>query len=261
MGIVDFYDELAPDYHLIYQDWNAAVEHQGVALDRLIRSRLPDARSVLDCSCGIGTQALGLAGHGYKVHGTDVSEGALDRARVEAIRRGLDIAFTAWDIRDLERFSGTYDVVISCDNALPHLLTDLDIAQAFRAICAKLRPGGLVVITVRDYDKMLVERPVTAPTRINPGPPRKLVVRLQDWDAPDSPMYTVHFLILTEGPVDWTVTHHSARYRAIGREALTLAAANAGFTNIQWHEAEDIGFFQPAMTALRGADQGPRPSA
>jgi SAM-dependent methyltransferase len=254
MSVVDFYDELASEYHLIYQDWNTAVEHQSVALDRLIRSRLPDAESVLDCSCGIGTQAIGLAGHGYKVHGTDVSERALDRARVEAIRRGLEIAFTACDIRDLERLQGTYDVVISCDNALPHLLTDHDVAQAFRAMCSKLRPQGLVVITVRDYDKTLVERQVTAAPRINPGPPRKVVVRLHDWDAPDSPMYIVHFLILTEGSTGWTVTHHSARYRAIGRQTLTLAAANAGFTNIQWHEAEDIGFFQPAMTALRGGD-------
>ena len=121
MSVVDFYDELAPEYHLIYEDWNTAVEHQSVALDRLVRSRLPDAQSVLDCSCGIGTQAIGLAGHGYNVHGTDVSERALDRARLEAIRRGLDIAFTACDIRNLERVHGTYDVVMSCDNALPHL--------------------------------------------------------------------------------------------------------------------------------------------
>jgi glycine/sarcosine N-methyltransferase len=254
MSVVDFYDELAPEFHLIYEDWNTAVEHQGVALDRLIRSQLPDAQSVLDCSCGVGTQALGLAGHGYKVHGTDVSERALDRARVEAIRRGLDIAFTACDIRDLEGLPGTYDVVISCDNALPHLLTEDDVAQAFRAMCSKLRPEGLAVITVRDYDKALVERPVTAVPRINPGPPRKVVVRLHDWDAPDSPLYTVHFLILTESSTGWSVSHHSARYRAIGRQALTLAAAKAGFTKIQWHEAEDIGFFQPAMTALRDGE-------
>jgi len=251
VSVADFYDELAPEYHLIYENWDKAVEYQGEALDRLIRSRLPNARTVLDCACGIGTQAIGLAGHGYKVDGTDISQGALDRARLEATRRGLDIAFTACDVRDLQTLQGTYDVVISCDNALPHLLTDVDVAQAFRAMRSRLRPGGLMVITVRDYDKELVERPVTAAPRINPGPPRKVVVRLHDWDAPDSPLYTFHFLILTEGAAGWTVSHHSARYRAIGRQALTSAAAIAGFTAVQWHEAENIGFHQPAMTALR----------
>jgi len=254
MSVIDFYDELAPEYHLIYEDWNTSIDHQGVAIDRLIRSRLPDAQSVLDCSCGIGTQALGLASRGYKVLGTDVSERALDRARLEAIRRGLDIAFMACDLRELETLPGTYDVVISCDNALPHLLTDDDVAQALRAMYSKLLPGGLAVITVRDYDKELVERSVTAAPRVNPGTPRKVVVRLHDWDAPDSPMYTVHFLILTEGSTGWSISHHSARYRAIGRAALTLAAAKAGFTSIRWHQAEDIGFHQPAMTALRDGE-------
>ena len=255
MSVADFYDELALEYHLVYQDWNMAVEHQGAALDRLIRSRLPDARSVLDCSCGIGTQSIGLAGNGYEVHGTDISERALDRARAEATRRGLNIAFTECDVRDLEGLSGAYDIVISCDNALPHLLTDADVAKAFRAMRSRLRPGGLLVVTVRDYDKELIERPVTAAPRINPGPPRKVVIRLHDWDSPESPMYTVRFLILTEGSTGWSVSHHSARYRAIGRNALTLAAANAGFTGIEWHEAEEIGFHQPTMTALNGASR------
>lgn len=254
MSVSDFYDELAPEYHLIYYDWSATVEQQGRAVDRLIGSRLVDARSVLDCSCGIGTQALGLASLGYRVHGTDISESSVDRARREAVRLGLDISLAVGDFRDLGHVRGTFDVVISCDNALPHLLTDDDITHAFRAMWTKLRPGGLMLITVRDYDKELVERPATAMPRIHPGPPRKVVVRLHDWDAPDSPLYTVHFLILTEDSVGWRVSHHSARYRAIGRQALSSAAATAGFSDIRWHEGDDIGFYQPAMTALRDVE-------
>ena len=170
MSVSDFYDELASEYDLIYYDWDAAVEQQGRALDRLIGSRLVDARSVLDCSCGIGTQALGLASLGYRVHGTDISESSVDRARREADRLGLDISLAVSDFRDLGHVRGTFDVVISCDNALPHLLTDDDIEQAFRAMWTKLRPGGLLLITVRDYDKELVERPATALPRIHPGP-------------------------------------------------------------------------------------------
>ena len=32
MSVIDFYDELAPEYHLIYEDWNAAIDHQGLQL-------------------------------------------------------------------------------------------------------------------------------------------------------------------------------------------------------------------------------------
>ena len=253
MSVGDFYDELAQDYHLVYRDWHAAIERQGAALDRLIRNRLANARDVLDCSCGIGTQSIGLASLGYRVKGTDISERSLERARIEAARLGLEVPFAQCDFRDLGPVEGTFDVVISCDNAIPHLLTEEDVARVFRAMRSKLRPGGLLIITVRDYDQELVDRPATATPQINPGPPRQVLVRLHDWDAPRSPMYTIHLLVLTEGPTGWKVNHYSTRYRAIGREALKLAAEHGGFTQVRWNEGNDVGFHQPVMTARRKA--------
>jgi len=60
--VTDFYDELAPIYHLIHQDWNASIHLQGEQLSSLIGNEWPGSRRVLDISCGIGTQALALAG-------------------------------------------------------------------------------------------------------------------------------------------------------------------------------------------------------
>ncbi len=57
-SVAHFYDELADDYHLIYSDWDASIRRQGDALDALIGQ---DRAAVLDCSCGIGTQAIGLS--------------------------------------------------------------------------------------------------------------------------------------------------------------------------------------------------------
>ncbi|HKX42469.1 MAG TPA: hypothetical protein VJO99_15025 [Burkholderiaceae bacterium] len=34
--VTDFYDRLAPYYHLLYGDWETAVEKQGTALARLL---------------------------------------------------------------------------------------------------------------------------------------------------------------------------------------------------------------------------------
>src|SRR5512139_3177105 len=90
----EFYQQLARDYHLIYDDWNKAIERQGNALDRLIRAYTDGApRDVLDCSCGIGTQAIGLAERGYRVHATDLSPAAVERATEEAKIRDLSISF------------------------------------------------------------------------------------------------------------------------------------------------------------------------
>ena len=255
MSASDFYDQLAPDYHLVHQDWEAVIERQADALDRLIRSARPQANDILDCSCGIGTQAIGLARRGYRVHGTDISEGSIVRARKEAERLGANLSFGVCDFRDLSSVDGLFDVVMSCDNAIPHMLTDDDVNKVFASMCAKLRQGGLIVISVRDYDKEMTERRPTGVPVIHAGPPRRVVVRLQDWDTPDSPMHTVRFLILTEGQSEWTVEHFSGRFRALKRSVLKRAAELAGFERVTWHTAEEVPFHQPVMTALKEAIQ------
>ncbi len=53
--ITDFYDELSEQYHLIFADWDEAVERQGELVDRVIRDLAgPGAKRVLDAACGIG---------------------------------------------------------------------------------------------------------------------------------------------------------------------------------------------------------------
>ena len=46
-----------------------------------------------------------------------------------------------------------FDVVIACDNSVPHLLNDDDILLALRQMHDCTRPGGGCLITVRDYDR------------------------------------------------------------------------------------------------------------
>src|ERR1035437_11085940 len=94
-----FYDQLTPFYHLIYPDWNASVHRQGGQLSGLINSEWPGHRKVLDVSCGIGTQAIGLATQGFSVTGSDLSAKEIDRARHEASKCGVNIAFSVCDMR------------------------------------------------------------------------------------------------------------------------------------------------------------------
>lgn len=54
-----FYDEPVDDYHLLHADWNTSVRRQGDALHGPMGR---DQASVLDCSCGIGTQAMSFKG-------------------------------------------------------------------------------------------------------------------------------------------------------------------------------------------------------
>ena len=86
----EFYDRLADEYHLIVGNWDEAVKWQGEVLDTLLRSVTGrGSLSILDCSCGIGTQAIGLALLGHRLTATDLSPRSIERAREEA-RRGKE---------------------------------------------------------------------------------------------------------------------------------------------------------------------------
>ena len=77
----EFYDRLADEYHLIFGNWDEAVKWQGEVLDTLLRSVTGRrSLSILDCSCGIGTQAIGLALLGHRLTATDLSPRSIERA-------------------------------------------------------------------------------------------------------------------------------------------------------------------------------------
>ncbi len=143
------YDDLADSYAFIFPDWQAAVERQGDTISKLIGE---PPLAVLDCSCGIGTQAIGLAKLGYTVHATDISSKEVEKAKETADKMGVDLTFGIADFRSLDDVvEGEYDVVISFDNSLPHLLTDEDITKALNAMKTKLIDGGKLFISIRDY--------------------------------------------------------------------------------------------------------------
>ena len=246
-----FYDDLAADYHHVYTDWESAIERQSCALDQLIRRESSaNASLVLDCSCGIGTQAIGLAQRGYELFASDLSPKAIARAKSEAARRGLNIGFAIADVRALAcAFDQTFDVVISCDNSLPHLLTDDDLALALRSIRRRLTDDGLFIASIRDYDRLLAERPLFMGPNLH-GAREREVITFQIWDwATKSDTYLLRLLLMSRTPSGWQVREGRTRYRAIRRKELTSALASAGFSKIAWHAPDQSGYFQPVVTA------------
>jgi SAM-dependent methyltransferase len=245
-----FYNALADDYHLVYADWRASVLRQGAVLEQFLRERVDSPCAVLDCTCGIGTQAIGLALHGYAVRGTDVSADSVARAEREAASFGVAVDFAVADVRTLSaRVHDDFDVVLSCDNALPHLLTDEDLSRALREMRSRLRPGGLLVVGLRDYDRLAAERPRAMPPVSREGPEgRSITFQLWDWAA-DGRTYDFELFVLREHGGAWVTRSYASRYRALRRAELEAALRAAGFEDLAWHPPEETGFYQPLATA------------
>jgi len=252
-SVMSFYDRLARDYHHIFADWKQSVQRQGEALGGLIsaqRGSLP--LTVLDCTCGIGTQAIGLALYGYTVHGTDLSPEAIERARQEAKNFGVTVMVSVADLLRLEeQVSGTYDVVLSCDNALAHFLTDDALEQALHNMAAKLAPNGLLLASIRDYDAILQEKPRTMPPQLSDRDGSR-AVSFQVWDwLGNGHTYTLNHFIVKQVDNAWQTTCNVTKLRAWRRAEVQLLLARAGLTEIQWHMPTDSGFSQPIVTARK----------
>ena len=131
------------------------IARQAKQLSEIIRNEWGSGiETVLDAPCGIGTQAIGLAQSGFRVTASDLSFEEISRAKREAVARNVDIAFSVCDMRQAHQHHGSrYDLAISCDNSIPHLLSQDDILTALREMYACIRPGGGCLITMRDYDR------------------------------------------------------------------------------------------------------------
>jgi SAM-dependent methyltransferase len=249
-----FYDSLAGDYHLMFPDWWAHATWQGGVLDRLLRAHgVPGAARLLDCTCGIGTQALPLAQLGYRVTGTDLSAGAVERARAEAAARGIDVRLSVADVRVLD-VGGSFDAVISADNSLPHLRTADELGAALTAVRARLVPGGVFLASVRDYDTLVRDQVAgVMPTVHDDGGARRIVGQAWTWT---DEMRTVTFdlFMIEQRDDDWHTTVRTTVYRAWRRSELTAAMRAAGFQDIGWHSPGESGYYQPIATCLNPLD-------
>lgn len=252
--VFSFYEGLASDYHLIFEDWDRSIIHQGEVLARLLRgSGGKYADHVLDCACGIGTQSLGLARLGLKVTGTDFSPRSIERAKAEAKRLALNVDFSVADFRDLgASVPGMFDQVIACDNALSHLLSEEEIKKALLSIIAKVKIGGLFLATTRDYDAILKERPGGIRPRVfeTPEGPRTVT---QTWHwAPDGGTYRLEHVIEMVRDGKPVKIVHSTVYRPLRRVDLSRLLMEAGFSNIRWLLPDNkSAFYQPVVIAKR----------
>lgn len=250
MSVNSFYDALAPWYHLIFEDWDAAIERQAAALDSVARSLLGSARgSVLDVACGIGTQCLGLAALGYSVTGSDVAPAAIERARAEAGKRGLNIAFSIADMRAAhEHHRREFDVVLSLDNALPHLLSDDDIAAALRELYRCTRPGGLCMISARDYAALPRGGVQLHPYGVRSvGGDRYVVFQVWDWREP---FYDLSLYIVRDSGSECGTAVARTTYYAIPLAQLTRLMESAGFAKVR---RIDGRIHQPLLVGVRPA--------
>jgi len=251
MDIVQtFYDSLASQYDMLFLDWQATMQEQAEILDKILAANGFDKSSrILDCACGIGTQAIGLAALGYHVTASDISDGELAEASKRAQRNNVQIKFANADFSALSQtFSEQFDIVICMDNALPHMLTKAALEGAIRSITGQIADGGMFVASIRDYDALLMDKPPYSPPYIHKTVKGQRV-SFQTWDWNCENYKLTQYIIEDEGSLK--ISKFDCEYRATRREELTELLIAGGCSEVVWKFPEETGFYQPIVIAKK----------
>lgn len=193
----------------------------------------------------MGTQAFGLASKGYNVTASDLSSKEIEWAKEEANSRGLNINFSVCDMREVYRHhQAQFDVVISCDNSIPHLLNDEEILKALRQIYSCTRIGGGCLLTIRDYDKEARGTGLVKPYGIREAASKRYFV-FQVWDF-EGEIYDVSMCFIEEDHQSDTANTHlmRSRYYVISPNRLMQVMEAADYTSITRLDGQS---FQPVL--------------
>ena len=251
--VSDFYDRLSPAYrHNMGWDWEAVMRSEGDTLSRFLETQLGRSGpfTLLDCSCGIGTQSTGLALQGHKVHATDLSSVSVDCAREEATRLGVKMTFGVADFRKLEdAVSDCFDVVLTCDNSIAHSLEDEDLDAALASMKARLNPGGILLISLRDYAPLVADKPRFNNEHVqDKADGRRVAFQLWDW-AETGDRYRNSQFLIHQTDDGYEVNHYETELRALLKDEILAGVRRTGYEDAAWHEPEDSGYYQPIVTA------------
>jgi SAM-dependent methyltransferase len=157
---VTAYDALAAVHEWLLPDELLEPEGAAGAFGALLAD-VPAGGRVLDCACGTGQLAVGLALRGRRVTATDASPGMVARAAGLARGRGVAVAtdVCAWEELPARGWEEAFDAVLCVGNSLTHAPGRAARRTALAAMASVLRRGGDLVVTSRNWELVLARPP------------------------------------------------------------------------------------------------------
>lgn len=122
---------------------NEQTEIKNALIEKLLKEQ--KVKTVLDMTCGTGSQVFYLSERGYEVIGSDFSPALINMARNKAKEVNRNITFIKGDMREIK--VGEFDAVITIFNAIGHL-TKADFEKALKNIRANLKDNGIYIFDI-----------------------------------------------------------------------------------------------------------------
>lgn len=225
---VPLYDAFGEEYDVMV-DWDERLKNE----TPFLRAQLErvGARRLLDVGSATGRHAVHLASLGYEVVGADPSAVMVRRAEANA-RGAAGVRFVRAGFGGLRAATeGAFDAALCLGNTLPHVRSQADLLGSLRDIAAVLRPGGLLVVQLLNYDRILAEgRRFLGLTQGAAAGREYLFFRFYDYHEGG---LTFNVAILQRaGPGSWGWRVESTRLQPVLSSQLEESLAATGFGSV-----------------------------
>jgi SAM-dependent methyltransferase len=101
----------------------------------------PNNFRILELGCGVGNNVIALAQIGFDVTGVDFSESAINKAKLRAQEKNVQVDLFIAAIEDFDASVESFDVVF--DRGAFVCLSSTQIVKSLQKVSRYLKPGGL----------------------------------------------------------------------------------------------------------------------
>ena len=144
--------QVSPEYFDTY-NISDDTDAKNSVIEKILKEHA--VKTVLDLTCGTGSQVFYLSKHGLKVVGADISSALIEIAKKKAVKEKIKTKFIHGDMRTIRE--GQFDAVISIFNAVGHL-SKSDFLKAIKNISHNLNDGGIYVFDILNLEIMTDEQ-------------------------------------------------------------------------------------------------------
>ena len=176
---MSFYEEFYRHYDAVFP-----VKKEKLQFLKDSFEELPAGAALLDIGCGTGGYTIEMGKLGYHTVGIDLESAMLQQAAEKASHVRTYSEFKLLDMKDLSSlysqpcFSG----VFSYGNVFAHLSGQKEVHELCRKIHGVMRVGGVLVVQIVNYDRVIQQKVNTLPTIENKEEGVKLVRRYHHRD-------------------------------------------------------------------------------
>lgn len=209
-----------------FVDWNRRLSAEIPFLIKLLRSN--QSKKILDVGCATGMHAIELAKQGFQMHGIDLSENMIAKAKKNALESQQYLHFEVLSMLDIAKHQAKpFDSVIMLGNVVSMLRDEKEVQQFFTDAKTVLKTGGKLIIQTLNY--RLMRQTGEKFELITTTNPDLLFVKVFELDA-EIPKLSV--LMLEKEDSKWTMKGTTQEIMMLSKEDLVRCASRCKYGSI-----------------------------